>query len=281
MKTHSGTLVSGGFTLGYSIEGRGPDALVIGSAVYYPRTFSQNLRQHLRMIFVDHRGFGMAPGAFTHADFELDVLVDDLENLRQALGLNKVIVIGHSGHAYMALHYAKKYPENVSHVVMLATSPDGSAASFQAADRYFDESVNPTRKALYACAMQHLADDINADPQHRFIHYSLRSGARIWYDPTYDARPLWKGVRVIPEMFDYVWGQLFRDIDITDGLERVTVPVFLGLGRYDFWNPPHLWEPLRDRFHDLRVRVFEQSGHTPQLEESALFDQELLAWLAQ
>ena len=44
--------------------------------------------------------------------------------------------------------------------------------------------------------------------------------------------------------------------------------------------PYATWDPYRSRFKDLTVRVFERSGHTPQLEESALFDAELLQWLA-
>lgn len=31
----------------------------------------------------------------------------------------------------------------------------------------------------------------------------------------------------------------------------------------------------------MTVRVFEQSGHTPQLEEPELFDKEFLQWISQ
>ena len=84
---------------------------------------------------------------------------------------------------------------------------------------------------------------------------------------------------VIPEMFDYVWGSLFKTLDITEGLAALDVPVFVGLGRYDYWNPPHLWDAVRGHFRRLRLRIFERSGHTPQLEEADAFDRELLAWL--
>lgn len=276
-----GTVPVAGFELGYSIEGSGPTALVIGSAVYYPRTFNDHLRQHLRLVFVDHRGFGNATAPYTEADFLLDTLLEDVEAVRQALGLGQVIIVGHSGHGYLALEYAKKYPQHVSHIVLIALSPDSTPASFEAADRYFEESVDPQRKALYAESMAHLESDIAADPQHRFIHYSLRSGPRIWFDPTYDARTLWQGLNVNPEMFDYVWGRLFRELDIFTGLDALEQPVFVALGRYDFWNPPQLWEAARPHVRDLRIRVFERSGHTPQYEQPDDFDRELLAWLGE
>jgi proline iminopeptidase len=163
----------------------------------------------------------------------------------------------------------------------VALSPDSTPASFQVADRYLAESVAPLRKALLAANMAQLETDINADPTRRFIHYSLRSGPRIWYDPAYDAAHLWQDVTVNPEMFDYVWGPVFQNLDITTGLEHLTQPVFVALGRYDYWNPPHLWEPVRHYFRDLHLRVFEQSGHTPQLEQPADFDREILSWLAE
>ena len=98
-----GTIPSGPFELAYSSEGEGTPALVIGSAVYYPRVFSQNLRQSLKLIFVDHRGFAQPTGASTASDYTLDVVLDDIDLVRRHLGLEKVIIIGHSGHSYMAL----------------------------------------------------------------------------------------------------------------------------------------------------------------------------------
>ncbi len=44
--------------------------------------------------------------------------------------------------------------------------------------------------------------------------------------------------------------------------------------------PYAAWDPYRESFKDLTVRVFEKSGHTPQWEESDLFDAELLGWLS-
>lgn len=77
-----------------------------------------------------------------------------------------------------------------------------------------------------------------------------------------------------------IWGEDFTSIDISAGLESFKVPVLLALGRYDFSiGPPSAWDPMRPKFRDLTIRVFERSGHTPQLEEAELFDSELVDWL--
>ncbi len=276
----TGTLTVDGFQLNYRIEGEGIPVIIIGSSIYYPRVFSKNLCASLKMIFTDHRGFGKAIQSVNNADFELNKLVDDVEVLREKLGLTQFVLMGHSGHALIALEYAKKYPEYVSHLVLIAQSPDGSSASFSAADKYFQESVCPERKSLLAKNLATLDAEIAKSPQNAFITRALKFGPMIWYQPDYDASRLWRDVEIIPEMFDYVWGQLFKEIDIMKGLNKFNKPVLLMLGRYDYWNSPHLWEPLRSKFKNLTIRVFEKSGHTPQFEESEYFDKELLQWIS-
>lgn len=277
----SGFIERDGFTLSYTIEGTGQVALVIGSAIYYPRTFSQNLRNHLQLTFMDHRGF--SPSAFTDTKhFELDLLLDDIEAMRQHLNIENFIVIGHSGHGYMALEYAKKYPQHVSHVVIIATGPDQSEASHRAAAQYFEDTVNPEQKAFLERDLQQLHTDIASDPSRRFVHFCVRLGARSWYDYAYNARNLWDGVTVNNAMFDYVWGKVFASLDITKGLKNFNKPVFLALGHFDFLVAPfYSWNPIRSQFNDLTMKIFCKSGHTPQLEEPERFDAALLRWLSE
>jgi proline iminopeptidase len=279
----TGSIEAGQFRLRYRIEGAGAPAIVIGSSIYYPRAFSQNLRKHLRLVFLDHRGFAPSPGPVENSEFELDKLLDDVERARRALGLGRIVVIGHSGHAFMALEYAKKYPENVSHVVMIGIAPDLSAASDEATEQYWRDSVSPERKAVLEENLRRLPDEELAKlpPDQQFIKSYVRDGPRIWYDPRFDSSPLWEGVELNIDMMNYVWGTVFRDIDITEGLDTFDRPVFLALGRYDFLvAPPSSWNPIRSKFQNLTVRVFERSGHTPQYEEATLFDEELLRWLS-
>lgn len=275
----TGSIPVGKFELKYRIEGTGVPAIVIGSAIYYPRTFSQRLRDHLRLVFIDHRGFAHTSNHLEPSDYTLDTVLDDIEHIRKTLNLPRVIIIGHSGHGYMALEYAKKYPDVVSHLILLAMSPDGSPRSFEAADRYFQESVCPERKALLAKRLASLQAEIDANPSQAFVTRALKFGPMIWYDENFDASNLWKDMKVNPEIMDYLWGKVFREIDITKNLDKLNSPVLLGLGRYDYWDPPYLWEAIRPHFKDITIRVFEKSGHTPQYEEPELFDQELLQWL--
>ena len=282
--TNIKTLETGKFQLQYYNDGEGLPAIVVGSAIYYPRTFSGNIHKHLSFTYMDHRGFAPnSDNSLTQSEYELDVMVDDIEHLRQHLELDQIVIIGHSGHGFMALEYAKKYPEHVSHVVMLGIIPNLSEESNALIAQYWDDSVSPDRKAALKISEQKLPDEKLAalSPSQRFIKQYVRSGARIWYDFNFDASPLWEGVEINMEVFTYIWGTVFRDIDITQGLDKFDKPVFLGLGRYDFLAPYCLWNPIRSKFKNLTVRVFEKSGHTPQYEEPELFDEELIKWLSE
>lgn len=282
-RSETGIVKSQGFDLGYRIEGSGPDALVIGSSIYYPRIFSENLRNHLRLIFTDMRAFAPTPPSEIPLDFDLHLILDDIECVRQKLGLGQIIVIGHSGNAFLALEYAKKYPECVSHVVMIGTGPDFSEESKKAADQYWDEKASQDQKVALAKSLEIHPDSERAQiPRNQhFIWNYTRHGARIWYNFNFNSTPLWNEVNVNMSIFDYIWGTLFRDIDITKGLDKLDKPVFLALGRYDFIvAPPESWDPLRSKFKNLSISVFEHSGHSPFYEESELFDTQFLDWLS-
>jgi proline iminopeptidase len=256
--------------------------VVIGSALYYSRVFSQNLRTHLRLVFLDHRGFARPSGQVEPSEIALERVVEDVEQARQTLGLGRVVVIGHSGHAYMALEYAKKCPRNVSHVVLIGISPDLGVSNWVAAERHWQESAAPERKAALAANRNRLPDDALAklSPRDRFVQGYVRDGPRAWHDFRFDSTPLWAGVDVNLPVINHLWGKEFRGIDITRGLAAFDRPVWLALGRDDFLvAPPSSWDPLRPKFRDLTVQVFERSGHTPPLEESEAFDAALLQWL--
>ena len=224
-ESETGTIAAGQFRLRYRIEGTGRPAIVIGSAIYLPRAFSENLRKHLRLVFLDHRGYAPSPGPMDATAFAPDKQLEDIEQARLDLGLGRIAVIGHSIHSIMALEYAKRYPENVSHVVMIGP-PVFNTASDQAMDQYWQEFASPERKAAMEEKLRRLPDEQLAQlrPGQRFIRSYIRDSPLAWYDLRFDASALWEGVEVND---DYSRAQGFRDIDITQGLDIFDQPINL------------------------------------------------------
>nr|WP_272211293.1 alpha/beta fold hydrolase [Marinicella sp. W31]MDC2877181.1 alpha/beta fold hydrolase [Marinicella sp. W31] len=209
-----GVLESGGFLLSYIIEGLGIPLLVVGSANYYARCFPASLRRHCRFHFIDHCGFATPITGCEDSDSSLDRVVSDIERMRVHLGLERFAILGHSGHGYMALAYAARFPERVSHVVIVGTAPSQSGAMLEAAEVRFSAEADARRKTILERDLLCLADDIQTEPGARFRHLLLRLGARSWSDPGYDARHLWQDVPINDPVFDHLWGEVFRDIDM-------------------------------------------------------------------
>jgi proline iminopeptidase len=266
-----------GFCLKTSIAGNGPISIVVGSHKYYPRTFSENLKSKLNLACADTRGFVSASECHTQNDFTIDKITRDIEEIRILLGSDKVVLIGHSIHAFMALDYARAFPDKVSHLVLVASSPMVGPEIHRQADQYFEESVCPQRKAAFQASMQQFMQSGDQS----FIGRMRAFGPRLWYDQNFDASKLWQGVEINSTGAGIIWGSMFVDYDIPSALKAIGCPIFLALGRYDYFNPAHLWEKYRAFASDLTVRVFEKSGHTPQYEEPELFDGALLSWLGQ
>ena len=271
-----------GFRLAYRIAGEGQPVLVVGSAVYYPRLFSSELSRALRVIHVDHRGFAEAPADLTPELYSLERVVDDLELLRARLGLEDLVVLGHSGHAFLAAEYAIRYPQHVRKLVLLNTAPTNGPQRQQQSFAFFDEAASPERKRQFEADIALLAGDIEREPERRFAHMVMRMGAQSFYDFTFDGSALWDGVRTNMPILDYLWGEAFGRLDLIERLASLDKPVFLGLGRYDYLvGPVSLWDAVERRCPHVSKVVFERSGHNPMLEQRADFDARLIDWIRQ
>ena len=264
-----------GFDLGVTICGSGDAAIIIGRCEYYQKVFSANLSAKMQLIYMDTRPFVAYDPAHAEADFTLDKFIEDIDAVRKLVKCDRVMLIGHSINAFLALEYARRFPERVSRLMMIASSPLAGTAAYQRADQYFEESVCPERKALYEENMR----KFNAGDDHSLVPRMLACGPKLWCKHDFDATDLSKGTSMHPIGWRVLWQEMFAQYDTKQALQDTKCPIFLALGRYDYFNPPHLWEACRGIAEDMTVRVFERSGHAPQYEEPENFDRELLEWL--
>ena len=70
-----------------------------------------------RMVYLDQRGSGRSEKHW-RKDYSIDLMVDDLEKLRRHWRAEKIALIGHSFGTILALEYAARYPQAVSHLVV-------------------------------------------------------------------------------------------------------------------------------------------------------------------
>ncbi|GAF76212.1 unnamed protein product [marine sediment metagenome] len=273
-----------GTKLYYTMEGTGIPCMIISYAgtLFYERTFSKELQKYFQLIYVDLRGGGQSdPGII--GEITLASLVEDVEQLRQTLNLNKIAVIGHSGNSWLALEYARQYPRNISHLILVGQGPkSGTEDTVKEQQNYWETFSSGERKTILERNLQQLTEDEQFDTfstSESFIKMYVAWAPRLWCDAQFDCSHLWKEVNLNADVLRRFLDIVMKDYDSTSFLSEITCPVFLALGKYDFLNPPILWDGEKEKFPDCTYHLFERSGHNPQLEEQTLFTSKIIAWI--
>src|SRR5512136_3090243 len=116
------------------------------------------LADQFTVVFYDHRCNGRSDGAEV-TSMTWENLTADADALRQALGFDKWAVLGQSFGGNVALEYALRYPQSLSHLILMNTGGDQwwvnqnapellakrgySASSVEAARRFYNGQLTP------------------------------------------------------------------------------------------------------------------------------------------
>ena len=270
-----------GVRLAYIREGNGAPAVVIGSSTYYPRAFSATLRDHLDLIFADGRHFSpsYAPGESELQSLSLETWTNDVEALRVSLGIDQWIVIGHSIQAQIALDYARKFPNAVDRLVLIAGVPYSGGDIDQALSDLWDSQASQRRKTQHEVNIRGLEEKLAAAPAGRqFVVNYVAKAALFWADPGYDSTPLWDGVQTSPA-FAKLAQSVPEQSDVKEKLENLETSTLVVVGKHDYGVPYTAWEALVANNSAITYVLMEQDSHNPQTESPDRFDPILLDWL--
>ena len=85
--------------------------------------FAPEVAPYYRTLALDHRGHGDsawdADGRYDH-----DTMVDDVERVTAALGIGRLVVVGHSLGGRIATLFAGRYPERMAGLVLVDIGPE-------------------------------------------------------------------------------------------------------------------------------------------------------------
>ena len=106
--------------LAVKIAGKGPVCFFIHGGpgqdyLSFEKMGGSNLEEFLTMVYLDQRGSGHSQSA---KNYSLDRMVDDIEETRKKLGINKIYLLSHSFGGVLALNYTKKYPQHVYGLIL-------------------------------------------------------------------------------------------------------------------------------------------------------------------
>jgi len=271
----SGTVNRDGFVLDWVRAGSGIPMLIVGPPRYYQRVFPDELRRNFEIVFGNMRAFVPPPQGFDVTTLTRDTYSDDIEAIRHASGLVRPIVVGHSIAGTIVLEYARRYPDSVRGVAAIGALPVGTKKQMQHVGEFFELDADAERRAAHErnFATRRVPTAITTGRD--FADLYIANGALYWYDPSFDASPLWDGVDAQAEITNHAYDTLFAEYD----LEPLDLPVFVALGRYDYAVPYDLWdEEVTQRLSRIHYRLYGKSGHTPPYEEPQRFTADITAW---
>jgi proline iminopeptidase len=222
------------------------------------------LSEH-RFILFDQRGSVLSPvPPETVPSLSLDVLVEDLERLRQAIGEEKMTLLAHSFGTVVAEAYFIKYPQHVRSMVLTASSPPVTE---------FDDVLAATRprmkllreRPLVAAVLQQEHLTGNTDTLTDWQR-TMRGRIR---DASIDIVHLdrWRkvyggGVYYNGKVGDAVAGSLPARIDILASMRTHPVPITVIDGDQDFLDPAGQgWKQAAAILPSIKVEVLPSAGH--------------------
>ncbi len=190
-----------------------------------------DLSQKMQLVYFDHRGQGRSARG-PKETYTLENNVEDMEALRQYLGLDKIIVIGSSYGGMVALSYAIKYPQNLSHLIVIATAPD--YRFLEKAKKFIAEKGTDEQKK-YAELLW--AGNFKDEAELKTYFQVMAPLYSVTYNPEAknqsDNRTIYS-VDAINQAF----GGFLRTYNILDRLHKITAPTLVIAGRHDWICPP-------------------------------------------
>lgn len=223
----------------------------------------------LHLVYYDHRGNGRS-GRPPLETLTLAQFAADADALRTFLGFNKVAVMGHSYGGFIALEYALRYPECLSHLILIGTAP---------AFNYGEEIMaNAKRKGATEEMMAVLhAPKLTDDAQ---MKHALQSIIPLYFYK-FDAN-------LADRLFENtVWSasawtrsdQLLPRYNIIPRLSEICAPTLILVGRDDFICPLSQAQIIHNGIRNSTLAIFEKSGHLPHIEEPGAFFAAVRQWL--
>lgn len=267
----------------YPVErvGKGIPCLMLCLGTPSLRTVSSHFAEMFEIYSSDMYWVKNSP----HPDerLTLDIVLDDIKSLIDALKLDKCVIFAHSAYGIIALEFAKKYPDIAKGIIMVGTPVNCNSSVGINNQRIFEFEADHHRKMIDTNnreTFQQINKQSFSSEQLFLWEYIYRDAARYWYQPEFDCVELWKGIELSPRFIE-LFSRILPSIDVLKNLEIIKTPIFLAAGLYDFDCCPWLWEEVENLPAYFKVERFERSGHWPQCEESQLFDQSVGVWVGE
>ncbi len=216
---------------------------------------SLELQELAQLIFIDHRGCGRSKKTKVN-DYTLENNIEDIEALRQHLGLKQISILGTSYGGVVAQGYAIRYPKNLDKLILVVTAPSYrfiEEAKQNLLQRGTPEQIsfskhlwNGTFKSVaQVTKFFKLMDSLYSTTAKKNRKKSFGNTKTIW---SYEA--LNKG-----------FGDFLRRYDFIAKLKKISCPTLVLAGQEDWICSPAQSKIIAKHIPQAKLKIFKKAGH--------------------
>lgn len=262
--------VAGGM-LHFRSAGSGPAVVLLSGGPGAASSFLEPVYDHVatqhRAVLVDQRGTGRSSSFDDSTTFTLANAADDIEAVRRRLGVERIVLLGHSWGGALAMVYAARYPKRVAGLVLIGSASLRPQATSGEISRRLRTRLTQADVDSIRLLSALVSDPLHGDSALRAIR--LLNWKAYEYDPA-NVRKL--AVYLTPDSFNERTGRLMN-ADLTRAGPSVAAQldtsraakaarVLIVYGEADAIGNVTS-SILRHRFPRASVRVIPRSGHHP------------------
>jgi proline iminopeptidase len=274
-------VVVGGHRLWYRIVGKGEPLLLVpggpGASHTYFWPFFDRLTDSFQVIYFDAFGRGKSDGARDAREYSYTHDVDEVEGLRQALGLGQINLYGQSYGGVVAQGYALRYPKSLKRLILANTLY--SAEMWQIGNNENSNEIITTQYPEVRARLDSLRSlgILSCDSVYQAIQAEVPMGLLYFYNPLNEQKvSLQVNLEVYRQIAgpdaDVILGGDIVSLDFRAKLSTVKVPTLILSGRFDHVSTPRYAIQFKSLMPRAQFVMFEQSGHMPFVEEPQLHD---------
>jgi pimeloyl-ACP methyl ester carboxylesterase len=230
-----------------------------------------------RLVFCDLRGHGLS-GPSGDNDYTMETLTGDLVEVMDAVGLEEAVIVGHSVGGMIALELAKRHPHRlgrqVKGLVLTNTTYGPVTETLIGGGTGLARIERITRRPFDALKSQHARIEAlrkvvrPSDTMFWMVALAAfgKDASAKQIDFVYDM----VSETPIEVVFDLV--RSYRDFDMTDHMDMVTVPALVMGGTEDRLTSVRASEYLGEHLPKADLHIFEGCGHMAMLERHGEFN---------
>ena len=277
-----------GVLIYYKIIGRGAPLLIVhggpGASHDYFLPYLLPLARTNKVIFIDERGSGRSEKLPDATQYTVENMVEDVEAVRQALGLGKISLLGHSYGGVLAQAYALKYQSNLSHLILGGTF-SSTAAMNEVLAREKQAMAPDAREKLEAFEKAGLFGKGKPWEQYRYPNdYAVLAWGDGYFpflyqghpDPNYD--PVAQNTSNSWDLYREMWGSHgefiidgnLKSVEYTARLATIHVPTLIICGDHDE-SDPSLSRTMHEKVSDSKLVIVPRAGHMAFVDQPALY----------